>query len=193
MKFSRLVVVSFVMGALLVGCGGGDESGDESSNSTTSTTAGSAAAAAGPACTSDDLSASIGDKESVKAGQFRVQLAVRNDGSSACTMQGNPVIYMIGPASPAGSTYYVHPAKADRPVVTLQPKERAVAMFTYLTSDTASEAACTGGKPWTPTNMSVSPEDGSWKLTIPWNGDTFNNCMAAVANPGDFVTPFAHE
>jgi len=120
---------------------------DASSSASPATGAGDTGAdgsAGGPArCAADDLTGSIEPGSGGAAGSQIVHLALRNTGSTACTLQGWPGVSFVGGGDGAQIGAAARQEKsAPHPTVTLRAGDTAVAPLQIVTASNFAAADC---------------------------------------------------
>lgn len=120
---------------------------DASSSASPGTSAGDTGvdgSAGGPArCAADDLTGSIEPGSGGAAGSQIVHLALRNTGSTACTLQGWPGVSFVGGGDGAQIGAAARQEKsAPHPTVTLRAGDTAVAPLRIVTASNFAAADC---------------------------------------------------
>jgi hypothetical protein len=139
-----------------------------------------------PACANMKVSDMSPDLVNGSSSQWRFEIKLINQGSTACTVQGFPGVRLNGSD---GTTWdLVRTSEPIKPVL-LAPGEFALADLTYLTNDKNSTDGSNG---WHVDSFSVTPPNGTNTQTMPWLDSIDLVKQDAATHPGTYVGP-AHK
>lgn len=140
-------------------------------------------------CPKEALSFTSGDRTEVNPGQFEVPLVFTNTSATTCTMSGHPGLAIRGEVNGNPRVYLEQHYAGQGETVELRPGGTAISRFTYLSTTSPEETACTEGVPFVPESMVVAAPENIAQFTVPWVGGTFNSCQAGATRPGDYLSP----
>ncbi len=138
--------------------------GTTSSSAPESSASAPAGTAAGGRCAASSLAASIEPGSGGAAGSVIVHLALRNTGSTACTLQGWPGVSFVGGGNGTQIGAAATQEKSSpHPTVTLAPGKTAVAPLKITRAEDYRKADCS---PRTPDGFRVYPPGSKQSLFV---------------------------
>ncbi|MBF4606515.1 DUF4232 domain-containing protein [Curtobacterium sp. VKM Ac-1393] len=139
---------------------------------------GSSGSAAGSRCAASSLAASIEPGSGGAAGSVIVHLALRNTGSTTCTLQGWPGVSFVGGGNGTQIGAAATQEKSSpHPTVTLAPGKTAVSPLKIVQAGNYSKADCS---PKTPDGFRVYPPGSKQSLFV--QDTDYQACSSADAS-----------
>lgn len=165
-----------VLAALAPGCGGGEPE----------------RSATAKRCVAENLRASLQGVPSRPASgtQLTLRIVYRNAGSEPCVLRGEPVVRLIGPADPNGTSYTIPPSPTRRAPVRVAAGDTAAAELVVLTQG-EGDVGSLGSRDWVPRRLRTTPPGGSGVLATDWPERLAVMRQDSATHPGSYVRSVA--